>query len=34
VDISISELVSFCAAASASADGSSMRDVVAYSIAS
>jgi hypothetical protein len=33
-EISISELVSFCAAVSTSADGSGTRDVVAYSIAS
>jgi hypothetical protein len=34
LEISISELISFCAVASTSAEGSGMRDVVAYSIAS
>jgi hypothetical protein len=34
LEISISESVSFCAAVSTSAEGSSMRDAMAYSIAS
>jgi hypothetical protein len=34
LEISISELVSFCTAVSTSADGTGTRDVVAYSITS